>query len=157
MGGLGIDVFRGFGVTVPVARGMVAALQCAVCGSGSGRVELVAPGQLPAAWARWGDDTRAVFNEYHDAAKWRLLFEGIEAGNGLGSDLSQTEAERIANAFEQPYNYESIHQVGFYDDAGYCGPCDLPYCYEHWGAPVAGYGHCPNGHGKSLDPHWSPD
>jgi hypothetical protein len=136
---------------------VVAALKCAVCGSQSGRVELVAPGELPAAWARWATDTRAVFTEYHDAGKWRLLFEGIEAGNGLGRDLTEGEAERIEEAFRQPYSYASISRAGFYDDAGYCGPCDLPYCSEHWSVSVTGYGHCPHGHGKSLDPYWSPD
>jgi hypothetical protein len=144
-------------MTAPVATGMVAALRCAVCGSDSGRVELVAPGQLPAAWAEWKVDTREVFETYHDPTMWRLLFEGIEGGNGLGDDITLVRAERIADAFKQPYSYASIERAGFYDDAGYCGPCDLPYCYQHWGAPVTGYGHCPNGHGKSLDPNWSFD
>ena len=30
----------------------------------------------------------------------------------------------------------------------------LPYCYRHWHVSESGYGYCPYGHGKSLDPHW---
>ena len=43
---------------------------------------------------------------------------------------------------------------GFYDDAGFCQDCNAPYCYRHWHVSETGYGHCPAGHGKSLDPHW---
>jgi len=39
----------------------------------------------------------------------------------------------------------------FYDDAGFCQVCDAPYCYHHWHVFEGGYGHCPRGHGKSLD------
>jgi len=45
----------------------------------------------------------------------------------------------------------------FYDDAGICADCRKPYCATHWGVSLSGYGRCPRGHGKSLDPHWSPD
>ena len=44
-----------------------------------------------------------------------------------------------------------------YDDASFCRQCGVAYCYEHWNAPSIGYGHCPQGHGKSLDPICSPD
>jgi hypothetical protein len=32
----------------------------------------------------------------------------------------------------------------------------VPYCARHWHVSPIGYGHCPLGHGKSLDPHWQP-
>jgi hypothetical protein len=50
----------------------------------------------------------------------------------------------------------TVHTAGFYDDAGFCRDCDAPYCYRHWHVSESGYGYCPRGHGKSLDPHWSP-
>jgi hypothetical protein len=50
-----------------------------------------------------------------------------------------------------------VHAAGFYDDAGFCQSCDAPYCYRHWQVTRSGYGYCPHGHGKSLDPHWSPE
>jgi hypothetical protein len=47
-----------------------------------------------------------------------------------------------------------VHTAGFYDDAGFCRDCGVPYCYRHWQVSETGYGYCPRGHGKSLDPHW---
>jgi hypothetical protein len=32
----------------------------------------------------------------------------------------------------------------------------VPYCARHWHLSQTGYGTCPLGHGKSLDPHWQP-
>jgi len=29
------------------------------------------------------------------------------------------------------------------------------YCYQRRHLSKGGYGYCPRGHGKSLDPHWS--
>jgi hypothetical protein len=49
---------------------------------------------------------------------------------------------------------ELCSAAGFYDDAGFCQDCDAPSCYRHWHVSQTGYGHCPAGHGKSLDPHW---
>jgi hypothetical protein len=46
--------------------------------------------------------------------------------------------------------------AGFYDDAGFCQECDT-YCYWHWHMTRSGYAYCPEGHGKNLDPHWSPE
>ncbi len=39
---------------------------------------------------------------------------------------------------------------------GFCQDCDAPYCHQHWHVSDTGYGYCPCGHGKSMDPHWSP-
>ena len=50
--------------------------------------------------------------------------------------------------------FAQVRTAGFYDDAGFCQDCDAPYCYQHWHVSESGYGHCPRGHGKSLDPHW---
>jgi hypothetical protein len=42
------------------------------------------------------------------------------------------------------------------NDAGFCPDCEVPYCHQHWHLSDTGYGYCPYGHGKDLDPHWSP-
>jgi len=63
---------------------------------------------------------------------------------------------RIAWAFRPLLRFAQVHTAGFYDDAGFCQDCDAPYCYQHWRVSESGYGYCPRGHGKSLDPHWSP-
>ena len=60
----------------------------------------------------------------------------------------------IAQAFRPPLCFAQVHTAGFYDDAGFCQDCDVPYCYRHWQVSESGYGYCPRGHGKSLDPHW---
>ncbi len=60
-------------------------------------------------------------------------------------------------AFAEPLRYEKVRQADLYDDAGFCAECGVAYCPTHWNVSPGGYGRCPRGHGKSLDPHWSPD
>jgi hypothetical protein len=67
-----------------MGMGMVAAPQCAACGSPATRVELVAPGQVPAEWERWKAERRQAFEKYRDQGRWRLLFEGVAAARGRG-------------------------------------------------------------------------
>jgi hypothetical protein len=118
-------------------------------------VELVAPGQVPAEWEQWKAERREAFGKYRDSDRWRLLFEGVAAGNGwVGDAIETARAERIEAAFREPYTYAQVHTAGFYDDAGFCEECDAAYCYRHWHVSETGYGHCPQGQGKSLDPHW---
>jgi hypothetical protein len=140
-----------------MAEAIVATPPCAACGAPSARVELVAPGELPADWQQWTDDQRDSFRRYRDPAPWWLLFEGVAAGNGGGDPVTTEEADRLAEAFGLPYSYERVHSAGLHDDAGFCASCGLPYCSRHWQVSRSGYGHCPEGHGKSLDPHWSPE
>ena len=64
------------------------------------------------------------------------------------------QAEQIVRAFRPPLSFVQVHTAGFYDDAGFCQDCDALYCYRHWHVSEGGYGYCPHGHGKSLDPHW---
>ena len=88
--------------------------------------------------------------------QWYLIVEGVAAGNGSGSPVGAGEAGRIARAFRPPLCFDRVRTAGFYDDAGFCGDCGAPYCARHWHLSGTGYGHCPLGHGKSLDPHWQP-
>jgi hypothetical protein len=136
---------------------MVAAPLCAVCGSVSARVELVAPGGRPAAWDQWSGERREAWQDRRHPEQWYLLFEGVAAGNGSGNPVSAEEARQIADGFSQPLSWARVHTAGFYDDAGFCQECDAAYCYRHWQVTRSGYGYCPQGHGKSLDPHWSPE
>jgi len=131
--------------------------RCAHCDGVASRIELVPPGKLPSQWSRWTATTREAFSRYHDPRSWRFIFEGICAGNGLGDDISADRASQIAIAFTAPLGALRIRGADLYDDAGFCAACAAVYCFDHWGAPATGYGTCPQGHGKSLDPHWSPD
>jgi len=141
---------------------MIADLPCAVCGTPSAHAEVVAPGGLPAAWAEWGERRREIYVQYHDPRRWRWIYEGPAAGDGGGgSDVGQEEAARIIAAFTPPVTAARVRAfdgAGLYDCAGICGECgDLPYCRDHWRVTASGFGTCPRGHGKSLDPHWSPE
>lgn len=70
--------------------------------------------------------------------------------------MTEKKAARWMEALQEPLTYESVRTVDLYDDLGFCGDCKVPYCDTHWNVSTSGYGRCPEGHGKSLDPHWSP-
>lgn len=77
--------------------GMITAPSCAKCGAPSARVELVAPGELPADWEQWSKAQRDAFRRYRDPAQWWLLFEGVAAGNGGGDQVTAERAARLLN------------------------------------------------------------
>ncbi len=133
---------------------MVVTPPCAVCGTPSARVELIAPGHLPAHWWQWPRTVQDSIQRQRQPGQWYLLFKGTATENGYGDPIDASRAGRIAQAFRPPLDFGQVHTAGFYDDAGFCQDCDAPYCYRHWRVPESGYGHCPRGHGKSLDPHW---
>ena len=146
-----------------MAEPFVAAPPCAVCGRPASRVELIAPGGRPAEWGTWSAERRESFTRAVTQAfarqpepAWWLLFAGVAAGNGIGDPVDPDRAERLTRAFRQPYRYAAVREAHFYDDAGFCGPCDAAYCYSHWHPSATEYGRCPQGHGKSLDPFWYP-
>jgi hypothetical protein len=140
---------------VPRARPVMVTPPCAACGTPSARIELLAPGQLPAEWDQWPSAMQASVTRDRPPGQWHLLVTGPAAGNGYGDFVDADRAGQIASAFQHPLRYAQVHQAGFYDDAGFCPGYDAPYCYRHWHVSNIGYGHCPRGHGKNLDPHWS--
>ena len=137
------------------AKPIMVTLPCAACGTPAARIELVAPGQLPAQWDQWPSTAQASVTRDRQPGQWHLLVTG-PAGNGYGDFVDTARAGQIAWAFRPPLRFAQVRTAGFYDDAGFCPGCDAPYCYRHWQVTESGYGSCPRGHGKSLDPHWSP-
>lgn len=135
---------------------MVCRPPCAVCGRPASLVELVPPGGRPHDWESWPESSQAVYLRYRDPQSWVLIFKGISGANGLGDNISVERVARIAHAFSTPHSVAKVRTAGFYDDAGFCAHCDAAYCRKHWNVSRTEYGRCPNGHGKSLDPHWSP-
>lgn len=131
--------------------------ECHKCGKPATSVELVPPHRLPAHWEKYPQDEQELFSRYRDPNQWWFISEGICRGNGIGDQISSDEASVLIDAFSGPPNYDSVHKAGLYDDAGFCRECGVAYCYRHWNVSQGGYGHCPSGHGKGLDPHWSPD
>ena len=117
----------------------------------------MAPGALPAAWDGWSARWREAYLPTRDPARWHFIYAGPAAGNGLGDDTSEGREAVIAAAFAPAVNADRVRGAGFYDNAGVCLPCGRPYCREHWNMTASGFGTCPQGHGKSLDEHWSPD
>jgi hypothetical protein len=136
-----------------MAQAMVVTAPCAACGAPATRIELVAPGQLPAQWEQWPRTVRDHFMRHRGPGQWYLILSGVAAGNGYGDQVSAGEAGQIAWALRPPLRFDQVVTAGFYDDAGFCQDCDAPYCCRHWHVSQTGYGHCPLGHGKSLDPH----
>ena len=137
-----------------MAEAMVVTPRCAACGAPATRIELVAPGQLPAQWEHWPGTARDSVGRRRGPGQWYLILDGVAAGNGYGDPVSAGEAGRIAWAFRPPLRFDQVATAGFYDDGGFCQDCDAPYCYRHWHVSETGYGRCPLGHGKSLDPLW---
>jgi len=129
---------------------------CFVCGSIASHVELIPPGELPAEWESWPNEHHEAFKASHDTGSWHFVFRSIEGGNGLGDDISAEAAERLAAAFSEPLEYTKVAHAGLSDDAGYCGRCGVPYCSVHWNVDRDGWGRCPSGHSRNLDPLWWP-
>jgi hypothetical protein len=90
-----------------------------------------------------------------DTSIYLFIYRGIVAGNGSGDNIDRERAEEIADAFREPVTFDRVRTADLYDDAGLCKDCNAFYCIEHWNEHD-GFGTCPRGHGKSLDPHWWP-
>jgi len=91
---------------------------------------------------------------YEDSGTWYLKYSGPGGSSGSALEIEHESAQKIQDAFIQPYKYEKIKLADFYDDAGYCIECGKFYCPNHWNISSTGGGRCPNGHFKSLDPHY---
>ena len=143
-------------VHAQMAQPILVTLPCAACGTPSARIELVAPGQFPAEWEQWPRTVQGNILRRREPGQWYLLVKGIATDNGYGESIDASRAGRIAQAFRPPLRFAQVHTAGFYDDAGFCQACDAPYCCQHWHVSDTGYGYCLRGHGKNLDPHWSP-
>jgi hypothetical protein len=96
------------------------------------------------------------YTRHHDPERWRFIYDGPAAGSGDRHDIDVLEAVRIAAAFTPPVHAARVHDdARFYDTAGLCDLCDVPYCREHCQVTASCTGTCPQGYIKSLDPHWS--
>ncbi|MBK8049297.1 MAG: hypothetical protein IPK16_20575 [Anaerolineales bacterium] len=101
--------------------------------------------------------TAMIIKLVNEVGGVRFRYAGIGGGNGGGDLISAVKADAIRAAFTAPYAVERIQQADLYDDGGFCRECLKFYCFEHWHVSTTGGGHCPQGHFKRLDPHWSPE
>jgi hypothetical protein len=100
----------------------------------------------------------ATVELFEDADGWRLNFVGVANSGNSGCDqIPEDKAQAIREALTPPYDPAKVAAAGFYDDFGYCTPCERFYCGTHWQVSSTGGGTCPAGHFKSLDPHWRPE
>jgi hypothetical protein len=91
-------------------------------------------------------------------SEYFLKYSGPGGSNGIqGDKISQESAAYIVDMLkEEPIDAVKLKKQ-FDDRAGFCPECRLFYCPRCWNISSSGFGTCPNGHGVSLDPHWSPD
>jgi hypothetical protein len=139
-----------------MARPLVVTPPCAACRTPSAHLELVAPDQLAAGWDRWPSTTHGGFLRQPVPGQWYLLRQDIATGSSYGGPIDASLAGRIAWALRPPLRYAQVRTARFDDDLGFCPDCEVPYCYRHWHLSETGYGSCPYGHDKDLDPHRSP-
>lgn len=130
---------------------------CAMCGARSALVEVLSPGELPSDFEQWPAPGRESYLQHVGTANWRLRYEGPGGGNGSGHRISEVRARLLIAVLSAPISFERVGELDLYDNAGICRTCAIPYCSRHWGISSSGSGRCPNGHGASLDPHWSPE
>jgi len=88
--------------------------------------------------------------------KYLLNYSGPGGSSGSYLQITQEEAALIKDVLTEPVNAEKLKNR-FYDRAGLCPKCNSYYCEKCWNISSTGYGTCPEGHGESLDPHWSPE
>ena len=82
-------------VQAQMAQAMVVTPPCAVCGTPSARVELIAPGRLPAEWQQWPRAVQDSIERQRQPGQWYLLFKGVASCNGYGDPIDASRAERI--------------------------------------------------------------
>ena len=109
---------------------------------------------MPARWDKLPGVIQAGILQSRSPGMWHLIAIGPADGSLYGVPIDAARAGQIAWALRPPLRFAQVHQAGLYDDAGFCDRCDAAYCYYHWNAIDSGYGWCPRGHGKSLDPDW---
>ena len=125
-------------------------------GTPAAHIELVVPGQLPAGWDQWPTVMHVSVLRRPGPGQWHLLRQDIATGNSYGGPIDASLAGRIAWALRPPLRFAQVRAARHHDHAGFCPDCEVPYCHQHWHLSDTGYGYCPYGHGKNLDPHWSP-
>jgi hypothetical protein len=120
-------------------------------------IEITEADSYPENANSWSRATLKTYNKYRDFNSAYLRYAGIAGNNGdVGDPLSSERRNALEKAFVHPYDVEEIRKQ-FYDMAGFCIPCNKFYCIAHWDVSDSAFGYCPEGHGKSLDPHWTPE
>ncbi|MEU7227725.1 hypothetical protein [Streptomyces chrestomyceticus] len=121
-------------------------ITCVICGAQVAHLELVAPGRLPARWARWNAAVRRLYTQCRDPAQWWLIVESEHYTNGTGENITAEHAAQMRDAFAYPRRHTRVRNAALPGDAGFCPHCDVPYCPRHWTGPSGQERTCPLGH-----------
>jgi hypothetical protein len=131
------------------------AVRCDRCGRDAAAVQIYPPGAIPEGAL----DRLPAYLVAMTLPTLRVSYSGPDSGGGADPvDPARHDGVRALLAMEiQPKPRDAIATClgDLYDDAGYCTPCSSTYCDRCWQISSTGFGTCPHGHGKSLDPHWS--
>lgn len=100
-------------VQAQMAKPTVVTPPCAACGTPAARIELVAPGRVPAEWEQWPSTVRAGIVRQREPGQWWLLSKGVAACNGYGDPIDASRAGQIARAVRPPLCFAQIHTAGF--------------------------------------------
>lgn len=131
--------------------------KCSGCNKSAAKIEIVEPNAYPNEAINWNADDFTRYQKFRDFQSNYLIYSGPGGSNGaIGDSIDLKRKLDLIEVFTEPYHPIKIREQ-FYDMAGYCVGCGKFYCSKHWRSSAFGYGRCPEGHGKSLDPHWSPD
>ena len=131
---------------------------CSECKNSAAKIEIVEPNAYPKEAIKWSAEDYAQYEKFRDFESDYLIYSGPGGSNGyIGDPIDLKRKSDLIDAFTEPYSPIKIREQ-FYDMAGFCVGCGEFYCSKHWRfSSIDGYGKCPKGHGKSLDPHWTPD
>lgn len=136
---------------------IVLSQRCSKCDNWAAKIEMTEPNSYPKEAATWSEEELAHYEKYRDFDSTYLTYSGPGGSSGdIGNPIDEERKKALINAFTEPFDSMKIKEQ-FYDMAGYCNDCKKFYCATHWNTSAHGYGKCPDGHGKTLDPHWSPD
>jgi hypothetical protein len=129
--------------------------KCSKCGATAATIEICPPNVYPKEFAEFPTTAQEVYRKYRDLADAYMRYSGPGGSNGyVGDPLSAERVQQMMDAFTEPVASSKIRGLLF-DDAGFCLECESFYCERCWAPSPSGYGHCPRGHGKSLDPFWN--
>lgn len=130
---------------------------CSKCNSQAAKIEIVEPNAYPQDSSEWSRDKLERYKRFRDFESYYLVYSGPGGSNGqIGNRINSKKVLSLINTFTKLYDIDKIRDH-FYDLAGFCVDCIKFYCEEHWNISYSGSGICPEGHFRSMDPHWSPD
>ena len=129
--------------------------KCSGCGRKAATIEICPPNVYPKGYSKFDARERGIYLKWRNFAIADMTCRGLLYESGIiGKPMTAERVQQMIDAFTEPVTSSEIKGF-FHDDAGFCLECEKFYCKTCWAPSHSGYGHCPRGHGKSLDPFWN--